>query len=86
MGAFDTIYSVFVIFVFLVIGISLIYEKKAHISPSPVLPHVRLKALTLLPSQFTANGRIKSKACLSPFRFFSMSLNKKNPALQRGFV
>lgn len=65
MGIFDTIYSVFVIFVFLVIGISLIYEKKAHISPSPVLPHVRLKALTLLPPHFKADGayRIGDLGC-----------------------
>lgn len=56
MSGFDTIYSVFIIFVFLVVAISLIYEKKSRISPTPVLPHVRLKALTLLPSRFTSDG------------------------------
>ncbi len=59
MSIFDTIYSVFIIFVFLVIGISFIYEKKARISPTPVLPHVRLKALTLLPSRFIPSGTYK---------------------------
>lgn len=48
MNLFDSSYALFLLLIFAGIGVSLIYEKKAHISPTPVLPIVRRKAMDLL--------------------------------------
>ncbi|HPQ51331.1 MAG: class I SAM-dependent methyltransferase [Alphaproteobacteria bacterium] len=52
MTAFGGIYGAVMLFVMTLIGVSLIFEKKSRISPTPVLRHVRTKALSMIPLSF----------------------------------
>lgn len=56
MTLFDAVYSIFLLIVFTIVLTSLVYEKRARISPTPVLPHVRKRALGLVPDSLTDAG------------------------------
>lgn len=56
MTLFEIFYSLLMILIFIMIGTSLVYEKRVGISPTPVLLHVRKKAMGLIPSSFDSTG------------------------------
>ncbi len=63
MNVFDSIYSIIMILIFSGIAISLIYEKKARISPTPVLPAVRAKVMAMLDAQNMNPENIADLGC-----------------------
>lgn len=79
MTSFETVYSVFMILIFAIIGTSLIYEKKARISPTPVLPNVRKKALGLIPEKFHRTEKYKIADLGCGWGGLLMALSRKFP-------
>lgn len=65
--------------VFLMIGTCFYYEKKAKISPAPVLPWVRRKALALIPESFDRSKKYKIADLGSGWGGLLLKLSKQFP-------